>query len=112
MMSKNKFICLDCNCQFEICGQKEIPDHTGHDGIFIDVCPVCISNHIQPTEGLYLPVLDAEDIRGIERMAEVYKNKCLDQKTHTTDLTLLQHYTALIDQCNQVLKKVKEAKQC
>jgi hypothetical protein len=110
MMSKNKYICLDCKCQFDKANEQQVADHTGNDGIFIEVCPVCISNHIQPTEGLYLPVLDAEDITGIERMANSHRHKCIDNKFHTTDATLLQHYSALIQQANDILKKIKEAK--
>lgn len=106
---KNNFICLDCYCQFEIGREYEVSDNTGFTGIIIDVCPVCISNHIQETKGLFLPVLDAEDFKGLQRMAEVYYTKCIDAKMNTTDSTLLQHYTALIDQCTTIIDKIRYA---
>jgi len=111
-MNQNNFICLDCKCQFKIAAKHEVPDQTGFDGIIIDVCPVCISNHIQETAGLFLPVFDAEDLTGIERMANSHIHKCIHNKFHAiNDATLLEHYSALIQQANAIVKKVKEAKQ-
>lgn len=106
-----KHICLDCQTIFDKPTKHQVPDHTGHEGVFIDVCPQCISNHIQQATGLYLPVLDQEDLKGIERMCEVYVKKCIDNKINTTDSTLLHHYTALIDQATDLITKIKKAKQ-
>jgi hypothetical protein len=108
---KNNFICLDCHCQFEITRKHEVSDHTGFAGIIIDVCPVCISNHIEETEGLFLPVLDAEDITGIERMANSHIHRCIDHKLHVlNEPILLEHYSALIKQANDIVKKIRDAK--
>ena len=105
-----KHICLDCQTIFDIPQRMEVPDHTGFDGVIIDVCPNCISNHIQQAAGLYLPALDAEDMKGIQRMCEIYTQKCIENKLHTTDATLLLHYTALIDQATTLVEKIKKSK--
>ena len=104
-----KHICLDCNQIFDAPKPHMVPDHTGFDGVQIDVCPVCISDHIQLATGLFLPALDAEDIKGIERMCQIYTQKCVENKVHTNDPTLLLHYTALIDQATNLLQKIKNS---
>jgi hypothetical protein len=106
---KNNYICNDCNCQFEITRKHEISDHTGFAGIIIDVCPVCISNDIQETVNLFLPILNSEDFNALQKMASVYYTKCIDAKMMSTDITLLQHYTALIDECTTLVDKIRYA---
>lgn len=107
-----KHICLDCNQVFDVPAKQDSTDITGHDDfVLIDVCPVCMSNHIQHATGLYLPVLDAEDLRGLQRMCETYTKKCIENKINTTDATLLHHYTALIDQATGLIDKIIKSKQ-
>jgi hypothetical protein len=107
----NKTICLDCLTRFEAPEKVEMPDHNGFTGIIINVCPVCISSNIQELQGLYTPIFDSEDVTGIERMANHYLQRCIENKFLTTDPTLLQHYTALIQQANIIVKKIKDAHQ-
>ena len=106
----SKHICLDCNTVFVIEEQKFFGDPVTMDGVWIDVCPQCMSDHIQKAEGLHLVALDAEDLRGLQRMCEYYTAKAVENKIHTTDITLLQHYTALIDQATSLIEKIKKAK--
>jgi hypothetical protein len=108
---KNNFICLDCHCQFEITRKHEVSDYTGFAGIIIDVCPICISNHIQETKGLFLPILDQEDCNHIERISSYFKTLCLNQKFLVKDTLLMEHYTALIMQTDFLIKKIKDAQQ-
>jgi hypothetical protein len=44
-------------------------------------------------------------------MANHYLQRCIENKFLTTDPTLLQHYTALIQQANYIVKKIKNAHQ-
>ena len=106
---KNNFICLDCHCQFEITRKHEVEDYTGFAGIIIDVCPVCISNNIVETTGLYLPILDQEDTNHIERISSYFKTLCLNQKFLVKDTLLMEHYTALIMQTDFLITKIKDA---
>jgi hypothetical protein len=107
----NKKICLDCLTRFEAPEKVEMPDHNGFTGIIINVCPVCISSNIQNLQGLYTPIFDAEDVTGIERMANFYLTRCTENKFLSSDPTLLQHYTALILQAHYIVKKIKDAHQ-
>ena len=116
-MTMNK--CLTCGAIFKNPLQKELPDHTGHVDLIIEVCPTCQSNNIQPyilfnvpptdkdvlttktgnnlklVKAVTIP-LDKADVRHLERMKDLYIKTCSEQKQATTDIDLIRHYSALI----------------
>ena len=115
-MSK-KHICLDCFAMFNIeaAHKKEVPDHTGFDGIFIDVCPTCLSNHIQPTEGINILLLDNTDKQHLAVVMQHFINGCKQnlirveaQNIEPKDrLTLVEHYQSFITLTEAIFNNIK-----
>lgn len=129
MMNK----CLNCGVIFQKPKQIEVPDHTGHIDLIIDVCPMCNSNNIQPYIPAHAPtpvppkitsslktkignvfkvvqsvntLLDAADIRHLERMKDLYIKTCSEQKQATSDIDLIRHYSALIQYAEDFHQKI------
>ena len=104
--------CNNCNYIFITPIKKEIPDHTGHIDIIIDVCPLCDSNNIHGHVGNFtyeksanIP-LDQADVRHLERMKALYIKTCSQQKQATTDIDLIRHYSALIQYAEDFHEKI------
>lgn len=102
-----KHICLDCYATFDVAAKKEVPDASGFDGILIDVCPVCISNHIEPAESKRILVLDATDYKHLANMANFYIDACKNNLLSTNDADLASHYRALIMQSEHFINNPK-----
>lgn len=104
--------CNNCNYIFITPIKKEIPDHTGHIDIIIDVCPLCDSNNIHPyVNSSYFSyskdfILDGGDIRHLERMKDLFIKTCSDQKQATSDIELKRHYSALIQYAEDFHQKI------
>ena len=98
--------CNNCQIAFSKAKQIEIPDHTGHIDLIIEVCPMCNSNNIEPCKELINIVFEQSDIRHLERMKDLYIKVCLEQKQATKDLDLIRHYSALIQYAEDFHERV------
>jgi len=105
-----KHICRDCNQQFNQAQQKQVPDHTGFDGIYIEVCPNCCSNLIEPISGLHTIILDKTEVELIAKMATLYVGHIAESKSKSTEIVLKDHYTALMMQANDLVEKIIKSK--
>jgi hypothetical protein len=105
----NKLICLDCFTRFEAPAQHEMPDLTGFDGIIIEVCPNCISSHIEPAENYTLAAFDHADIKQLKIMINYFIDGCKKNKSIVTDATLHDHYRALIINAEAMLNNIVNA---
>jgi len=106
----NKQICRDCSQQFLLPHMKQVPDATGFDGIYIEVCPNCCSNLIEPIKGLHTPILDSTDMELILKMANAYVALIVVKKSKSTEIVLKDHYTALMIQANDLVKKINDSR--
>jgi len=106
----NKQICRDCSHQFLLPHMKQVPDSTGFDGIYIEVCPECCSNAIEPIKGLHTPVLDKTEVELIAKMATLYVGQIAESKSKSTEIVLKDHYTALMIQANDLVKKINDSR--
>jgi len=100
-----KHYCNDCSHQFDVSKNKQVPDATGQDGIWIDVCPKCESNAIQDNNYFILSSLSGKDQKLLNMMAETFIQKCTANKQATNDPGLLTHYTNLISDYQILIKK-------
>jgi hypothetical protein len=77
-----------------------VADHTGFEGIYIDVCPLCISDDITEIYEL------SSEQRLLQMWADAFINKCIQNKQSTNDANLIIHYTNLISDTQLLLKKI------
>jgi len=106
----NKLICLDCLTRFEAPVKKEMPDYTGFDGIIIEVCPVCISSHIEDANNYSLLALDVADVKQFGMIVQYFIDGCKRNKASTTDPILNDHYRALITNAETIFTNIKPCK--
>ena len=107
----NKLICLDCFTRFEAPAQHEMPDLTGFNGIIIEVCPSCISSHIEPAENYSLLALDVADVKQLKMMLDLFLETCSNNLMKTSDIVLIQHYQALMSNSINIYNNIKPCKQ-
>lgn len=105
----NKHICLDCICLFDNAKPKELLDHTGQVDIIIDVCPKCMSNHIEPAEGKQIIILDHADMQHLKMVTQYFINGCKQNKSLCHEPVLHEYYRALILNTENI---INNAKQC
>lgn len=106
----NKHICLDCLTRFEAPAEKDMADHTGFIDIIIEVCPVCISSHIGQAESYELLLLDAPDKKQLKMMLDLFLETCKRNLTNTSDIVLIQHYQALMQNAINMFNNIKPCK--
>ncbi len=104
----NKHICLDCITIFNVAMKREIADHTGQVDTIIDVCPVCMSNHIEPAEGNQIIILDRADMLHLKMVAQYFINGCKQNKSLCGDAVLHEYYRALILNTENIINNAKK----
>lgn len=105
----SKLICLDCYSTFDVSKIREIVDHTGQVDIIIDVCPNCISNHIEEAKGKNLIILDPADMQHLKMVFQYFINGCKQNKSLCKEPVLHEYYRALILNTENI---INNAKQC
>ena len=95
-----KMQCNNCKTKFVQSNEHFVADHTGFEGIYIDVCPVCISDDIFEIIEL------SPEQRLLQMWADAFINKCIQNKQSTNDANLIIHYTNLISDTQLLLKKI------
>jgi len=95
-----KMICNQCQTKFDKPKGHYFPDHTGWDGVYIDVCPNCISDEISEIKTY------SNDQKLIQMWADAFINKCIHNKQSTGDANLIIHYTNLISETQILIKKL------
>lgn len=105
----SKYICLDCYSTFDVSKAREITDHTGQVDTIIDVCPVCMSNHIEPAEGKQIIILDQADMQHLKLVTQYFINGCKQNKSLCHEPVLHEYYRALILNTENI---INNAKQC
>jgi hypothetical protein len=103
-----KHICLDCHTFFDVAQKKEVTDHTGFDGIYIDVCPQCMSNHIEPVAGKYLLVMDKIQYKHLTYADGYFRNQVKENLLYTNDPTIADHYRSLLIMSELIFKNIKK----
>lgn len=101
-----KYICMDCSNNFDVAKNKQVPDATGQDGIWIVVCPNCESNHIKNKLDLFPVNLTQGDRKLLKMWYDTFIQKCTANKQATNDANLLTHYTTLISDAQILIKKL------
>jgi hypothetical protein len=95
-----KMQCNTCKTKFDQPNEHFVSDHTGFEGIYIDVCPSCISDNITEIYEL------SKEQRLLQMWADAFINKCIQNKQSTNDANLIIHYTNLISDTQILLKKI------
>lgn len=104
---KTMIKCNNCQVLFTKAKQFDVPDHTGHTDLIIEVCPMCHSNNIEPCkQSLINLVFEQSDIRHLERMKDLFIKVCTEQKQATKDLDLIRHYSAMIQYAEDFHRRV------
>ena len=106
----NNKICLDCLTRFEAPEKKEMPDHTGFNGLIIEVCPACINSHFEPVENYSLLALDVADVKQFKMMLDLFIETCKRNLSITNDIVLIQHYQALMSNSINIFNNIKQCK--
>lgn len=111
----NKQICLDCFQMFEQPAPHYIQQHNIEVDLIINVCPHCMSNHIEPIKGKTMILLDAAEHRHLLMVAQYFINgcrenliRCSEMRTNLDAKTLHQHYQSLIQITELILKNAKQ----
>lgn len=95
-----KMQCNSCQTKFDQPKPHFVADHTGWEGIYIHVCPNCISDNITEIYEL------TPEQKLIQMWADAFINKCIQNKQSTNDANLIIHYTNLISDTQLLLKKI------
>jgi len=91
--------CNYCKAVFADSVKLIVPDHTGFDDKKIEKCPCC-GETIDENQFVFTN----ETKKILTYWADAFISQCNRQKTATNEIFLLEHYTKLISETQQLLK--------
>lgn len=103
-----KHICLDCLTIFKQAQKKELPDQTGQIDLIIDVCPQCISEHIEPAEGKYVLVIDEVEYKHLSYSDGYFQSRVKENLLNTNDPVIAEYYRGLLMLSDLIMNNIKK----